>query len=98
MEEGTPGLILPRMVSGCGEPVYPAIARRVGTGGTVFLRALIDVEGNVGSIEIVQEPPLDLGFTEAAVSAVSCRKYEPGLFRGRPVAVFLNVVVEFELR
>jgi protein TonB len=98
LQEDTPGLILPRLVSGCGEPVYPEIARRAGAGGVVFLRALIDEEGEVSSIEILQEPPLDLGFTEAAVDAVSCRRYEPGSFGGRPVAVMMTVVVEFEVR
>jgi protein TonB len=98
MEEGTPGLVLPRLLSGCGEPVYPEIAKKAGAGGTVFLRALIDEGGEVSSIEILQEPPLDFGFTEAAVAAVACRRYEPGLYGGRPVAVMLNVVVEFEVR
>lgn len=98
LEEGTPGLILPRLLSGCGEPVYPEIARRIGAGGIVFLRALIDEEGAVGAIEVLREPPLDLGFTEAAIAAVSCRRYEPGLYRGRAVAVMMTVVVEFEVR
>ncbi len=98
MQEGAPGLILPRLVGDCGDPLYPEIARKAGVGGVVFLRALIDEEGMVGSVEVLQEPPLDLGFTEAAVNAVSCRRYDPGTFEGRPVAVMLTVVVEFEVR
>jgi protein TonB len=95
--EGTAGLVLPRLISKCSEPAYPAMAIRARREGVVVLRALITEEGDVGSIEIFQAPHPDLGFSESAIAAISCWKYEPGLYRGLKVAVSLTVIVEFEL-
>lgn len=97
MEEGAPGLTPPRLISKCADPEYPAMAVRVGFEGAVVLRALITEEGDVTSIELIRAPRPDFGFSESAISAVSCWKYEPGRYRGRAVAVSLTVFVEFEL-
>jgi protein TonB len=97
LQEGTPGLVPPRLISKCADPEYPAMAVRVGLEGTVVLRALITEEGDVTSIELFQAPRPDFGFSESAIAAVSCWKYRPGLYRGRAVAVSMTVIVEFEL-
>jgi len=97
MPEGTPGLVLPRLISKCAEPLYPAMAVRVGMEGVVMLRALITEEGDVTSIELMRAPRPDFGFSESAIAALSCWKYEPGSYQGRAVAVSMTVIVEFEI-
>jgi protein TonB len=97
MPEGTPGLVLPRLISRCAEPHYPAMAVRVGMEGVVILRALITEHGDVTSIEIMRAPRPDFGFSESAITSLSCWKYEPGSYQGRAVAVSMTVIVEFEL-
>ena len=62
-----------------------------------MLRAIITAEGDVTSIELQSAPRPDLGFSESAIAAVSCWKYDPGSYRGRPVAVSMSVFVEFVL-
>jgi protein TonB len=98
VEEGTPGLILPRALPGRPQPEYPWLAVRSRVAGTVILRAVITADGSVESIELIETSQPDLGFSEAAIEAVSAWRYEPGLLDGRPVAVALNVVVSFDLQ
>jgi len=97
LPEGTPGLIPPRLVSKCAEPLYPAMAVHARLEGVVVLRAVITEQGDVESIELLEAPRPDLGFSESAMAAMSCWKYEPGSYRGRAVAVSLRVIVEFEI-
>jgi len=39
----------------------------------------------------------EVGFEEAAIEAIEQWRYEPALLNGRPVDVYLTVVVEFTL-
>jgi protein TonB len=97
MEEGTPGLTPPRLITKCSDPLYPRLAIKARVEGVVRLRAVITVRGDVTSIELLSAPRPDLGFSESAIAAVSCWKYEPGRYGGRPVAVSMSVFVQFEL-
>jgi protein TonB len=76
-------------------PVYPAIARGARREGTVILRAIIDAEGNVVDLSVVESVPL---LDEAALEAVSQWKYEPTLLNGQAVPVVMTVQVDFRLR
>jgi protein TonB len=78
------------------EPLYPQVARRAGLHGRVTLRAVIAENGNVESVEVLAATnPL---FTDAAVDAVRQWRYRPASMGGRPVRVYLSVVVEFLVR
>jgi protein TonB len=94
---GTAGLTLPERLPGGAEPAYPRAAREAGIGGQVIVQAIIDEEGYVEEISVVRAPRIDLGFSGAAVEAVSSWRYRPGNMYGRPVAVRLTVVVDFGL-
>jgi protein TonB len=96
-EAGQAELIPPRALPGRREPDYPPTARRLRAEGTVVLRAVITVEGAVDEVEVVRAPEPDWGMVEAAMAAVAAWRYEPGMLRGRPVAVRMTVMVEFEL-
>jgi protein TonB len=75
------------------EPSYPQVARRAGLRGRVTLRAVIAESGNVESVEVIATTnPL---FTDAAADAVRQWRYRPASMGGRPVRVYLSVVVDF---
>jgi protein TonB len=76
-------------------PVYPTIARGARREGTVILRAIIDTEGNVVDLSVVESVPL---LDEAALEAVSQWKYVPTLLNGQAVPVVMTVQVDFRLR
>jgi periplasmic protein TonB len=78
------------------EPRYTEQARQARLQGVVVLRAVIDERGNVIDIEL--RTRLRFGLDEEAVKAVSQWKFTPALLHGRPVKVFFDLTVNFEVR
>lgn len=79
------------------EPEYPENARRSGVEGKVILQAVVEEDGTIGSLKLLRAPSLDIGLSDAARRAVSAWKYEPATEYGKPVRVYLTVVVTFKL-
>jgi protein TonB len=77
-------------------PVYSELARRAHVEGIVVLEAIIGADGAVRDVRVLRgaSPLLDPG----ALEAVRRWRYRPARVGGRPVAVYLNVVVTFSLR
>jgi protein TonB len=76
------------------QPAYPALAREAHIAGTVVVNAVIDEHGNVVGAHAVSGHPL---LIPAALNAVLQWKYEPTLLSGSPVAVEMEVTVNFKL-
>jgi protein TonB len=78
--------------------VYPAVARRSGIEGQVYLELFIDSRGQVQRINILRENPENRGFGEAAAAAFRGLSCKPAEADGRPVAVRYRYPVRFRLR
>ena len=78
------------------DPQYTEIARKARIQGRVTLRATIDQQGDITDVEVLRG--LQMGLTEAAVAAVRQWKFKPATLNGRPVAVYFNLTVTFQLR
>jgi protein TonB len=78
--------------------VYPAIAKRAGIEGQVYLELFIDSRGQVQRINILRENPENRGFGEAAAAAFRGLSCKPAEANGRPVAVRYRYPVRFRLR
>jgi protein TonB len=78
------------------EPAYPEVARRARLEGTVIAEAIIDAKGNVVDVHVLR--PLALGCSEAALEAVRTWRYDPATRGGRPIPIYLTVVVTFSLK
>lgn len=77
-------------------PIYPEAARRARIECIVMLHTVIDRSGRVTDVEPRKSCPL--GLTEAAVRAAEQWRYQPALRQGLPVAVYMDLRVEFSLR
>ena len=77
-------------------PVYPILARRLGKEGKVLLKLLIDTNGKLQKIEVVE--PAGFGFTEAALEAVKKSTYAPGYRNGERVLTKALLPVRFQLQ
>jgi protein TonB len=98
LAENTPGLEPPIVIPSTRiHPDYPEIARKAKVVGSVLLLIVIDQEGRVGSIEVLDAPDSRFGFDLAAIEAVKRWRYRPARLGGRPVAVQASVRVEFTL-
>ncbi len=75
--------------------VYPAIAKKAGIEGKVYVKAFIDKNGDVVRAEIIKG--LGAGCDEAAIKAIKDTKFKPGRQRGKPVNVQVSIPVIFRL-
>jgi TonB family protein len=77
-------------------PAYPEDAQERGAEGTVFLQAVIGVEGQVLSLKSINDA--DPEFVKAALEAVRQWRYQPTLLNGEPVEVVTTITVAFRLK
>jgi protein TonB len=83
----------PRLVYGPA-PIYPTLASQSHIHGIVVIDAIIDEHGRVVGEKVVSGHPL---LIQAALKAVSERKYEPTILDGEPTPVDLRVEVNFHM-
>jgi len=77
-------------------PKYPEEARKAKIMGIVIIETVINENGTVDDIQVVESPNELL--SEAAVEAVRQWTFEPALCDGRPVGVYYNVTLKFHLK
>ncbi len=83
----------PRLIYGPAA-IYPILASQGHIHGMVVIDAIIDEHGSVVQEKVVSGHPL---LIQAALKAVSARKYEPTILDGEPTPVDLRVEVNFQL-
>ena len=73
------------------EPIYPVLAKQLGRGGRVELRAVIATDGTIQSLQVVSGDPL---FYQSALDAVHQWRYRPTVLNGEPVEIdtFITVI------
>ena len=77
------------------DPEYSDAARKAKYQGTVVLWVVVDPQGRPQQVKVVRS--LGMGLDEKAMEAVRRWKFEPARKDGRPVAVQVNVEVNFRL-
>ena len=82
----------PRLIYGPA-PVYPLLANQSHIHGIVVIDAIIDEHGKVVEARVISGHPL---LVQAALKAVSERRYEPTILDGEPTPVDLRVEVNFQ--
>jgi periplasmic protein TonB len=76
------------------EAQYPLEAKARHIEGDVFLRMVIDKEGNVTNLRTISGNPI---LAASALEAVKQWKYRPYLIKGEPVEVQSQVKIRFRL-
>lgn len=77
------------------DPEYSEEARKAKYQGTVILWAIIGPDGRPRDLRIQRS--LGMGLDQKAIEAVRRWRFEPGMKDGRPVAVQINIEVNFRL-
>ncbi len=78
------------------QPRYSEDARQGRIQGVVILQAIVDVMGNVSQVQVLKGQPL--GLTDSAIETVKGWRYKPATLDGKPVAVYLNLLINFSLQ
>lgn len=77
------------------DPEFSDEARRAKYQGVCVVSLIVDTTGNPLRIHIVR--PLGMGLDEKALEAVRQYKFKPALYKGRAVAVEVNIEVNFRI-
>ncbi len=78
-------------------PEYPRLAQTAGVKAVVWVKALVDKNGNVRNAMVLKSSGSKAGFDEAALKAAYKCKFTPAIQNGRPVAVWVGYQVEFSM-
>lgn len=90
----SPSITAPRAIYD-PEPEYSDEARRVKHQGVVVLSLVVDSQGQARNIRVARS--LGMGLDEKAIDAVRKWRFAPGIKDGIPVAVQVNIEVNFRL-
>ena len=80
---------------GADAPEYPAIARSAMVEGTVLLHVLVGKDGKVRQVRVDSGPDM---LREAAVACAKSAMFNPAIFNGKPVEVWVAFPVTFHLK
>lgn len=75
---------------------YPAMARRAGIEGMVFVKILVGLDGRAEKFEVISAKPLNIGFEEAALEALKKVKWKPAKQRDRNIRCWISIPVKFQ--
>lgn len=75
--------------------VYPVSAKEAGIQGKVFVKAIIDENGNVTETSIIKSVNEDCD--KAAMGAIKKTKFTPGIKENKPVKAEVTIPVMFKL-
>jgi TonB family protein len=77
------------------EPVYSAEAKKAKFMGIVTVGIIVDKNGMPQNVHVTRG--VGMGLDEKAVEAVKQYKFKPAMENGKPVAVYMNIEVNFEI-
>ena len=87
-------MVQPKLLSSVA-PLYPQTATLHGVEGDVKIDAVINENGHVGTMKILEGP---MALRQAAMSAVSQWRYQPAQLNGKSISSHLIVLVQFKLK
>lgn len=81
------------------KPVYPPAALKAKIEAKVYVRILVDKEGDVRDAIVAKGTGApEWGFEESALDAARRCKFTPAIQQGKPVAIWVTFPFEFKLK
>ena len=77
------------------DPEFSEEARRAKFMGVVLVNLIVDPQGRPQNVHVLRG--VGMGLDQKAVAAVQQYKFRPAMEKGKPVAVELNVEVDFQI-
>ena len=91
------GVRLPEIVREV-RPRYTPEAMQARIQGGVMLRAVVEADGSIKDVEVVESLDSEYGLDDQATSALKQYEFKPGLWMGEPVPVLITVEMRFQLK
>ena len=89
------GGVAPPVVLFAPEPQFSEEARKAKVSGNVLVYLQVDANGKPTHVRVLRG--IGLGLDEKAIEAVAQYKFKPAMENGKPVAVEMNVEVNFQI-
>jgi TonB family protein len=80
------------------QAVYPDSAKKAGIEGSVWVKVLIDKQGNIRDAMVAKGSGKKVGFEEAALTAAKQATWKPAIQDKQPVAVWVSYEIKFLLK
>lgn len=77
------------------QPIYPEECKKNGIQGNVVVRGIIDKDGVIHDITVLQSP--DNRLAESAIAAVRQWRFKPAYLNDKPLSVYYALTVRFNL-
>ena len=77
------------------QPEYPKLAQTARIQGSVLLSAIIDKEGKIVELKVIEGSPF---LAESALAAIKRWRYRPTYLNGEPVEIATRIIVRFHLQ
>lgn len=78
-------------------PVYPEEAKTNGIEGTVYLKILVDKEGNVKKAVVTKRTDGSVALEQAAMDAAKQWTFKPATIKKQPVEIWVSIPFKFKL-
>jgi TonB family protein len=91
------GVALPEVVHEV-KPVYTPAAMQARIQGGVVMRAVVEADGSIKDVEVVESLDEEYGLDNQATTALKQWEFTPGLWMGEAVPVLITVDMRFTLR
>jgi protein TonB len=75
---------------------YPPAAKKKGIKGYVLLSVLVDVDGSVNQVQVLESNPSGI-FDSAALQGIRDWQFEPAKYKGETVKVWAKQKIRFDL-
>ncbi|HLX08322.1 MAG TPA: TonB family protein [Thermoanaerobaculia bacterium] len=92
---GGGAMVPPKLVS-TPKPEYPPLARRLGVEGVVVLSVLVNEQGGVEDVQVVQPISENVGINEAAVQVARSARFKPATRDGVRVKMWTRLRIPFK--
>ena len=90
------GSVIPPVAIHTADPKYSKQARKAKFSGQVVVSIIVGTDGEPHNVHILRGA--GMGLDEEAMKAVKQYKFKPAMQNGKPVAVYVNVQVDFQIR
>ncbi len=90
-------VVLPKITKKV-DPTYPEAARLKHVQGKITVTAVIETDGTVSTIQVIDSSRPGYGFEDATVAAMTKWRYKPATIAGVPVRVLFSATTRFSLK
>jgi len=94
---GDEGVTLPRLIRDV-RPQYTSEAMRALIQGAVILNVVVNTDGTVGDVFVLQSLDRIYGLDDQAIKSAKLWQFAPGTRNGEPVPVLVSIELTFTLR